>query len=127
SCEREHNRTSRAGMNRLRDKSRAVAQVERAGQRGLGLDKLTAVAQRHREAEQRVERNLRPSELLGQFVSLGEQLGRGVEVALTPAQQAAERVGQAQFAHQALALRELGAGVCGPRDLFPVTAVERKL
>jgi hypothetical protein len=56
-----------------------------------------------------------------------EEHGRLVEVALTPAQQPAQRDRQAQLADQALALGQLGAGLRRALDLRPVGAVHSEL
>ena len=84
----------------------SLADLDRLVERGGGAVEVALVAQRDRQPEQRLERDLGPAHLLGQLVRAVEQHGGLSDPSLAPAQQAAQRVRQAQLAHEPLALGE---------------------
>ena len=125
--ERAHQRQRGVHPDRLRDQPRPLAHGERTAESLLGAGEVAAIAQCHREPNQGAERDLRPAHPLGELVGDGEQLRRGFEVSIAPAQQPPERVREAQLADQPLAFGELGARVARPCDLLPIAAIERQL
>ena len=90
----EHQRTHRGCLDRLTDQAGALADLERLRERNLRACEITIVALRYREAEQRIEGDLRPANLLGELAGTTKQLRRVLPVAVAPPQQSPQRVGQ---------------------------------
>src|SRR5205814_2005423 len=89
---REHERAQAGGVDRVADQARALAHLERLRQRGVGLGELAGVATCDRQANQGVERDLGPADLLRQLARATQELRGGLPLALAPAEQAAHRV-----------------------------------
>ena len=114
-------------LDRLGDQARALAEVERARQLGVGVRVIAALAQRRAKPEQRLEGDLGAAHLLGEVSGLAQALGRLVESPLAPAEHAAHHVREAELARQAFALGELPGRLGLSLHRVPVAAVRGQL